>query len=136
MPWRLQGEATTREKIIAGFCYPTFGVVGLIYVLLKGRDSQSQLFRFHFIQSILLWIIASLVGWAADPVFAIIRELLKLLDGVWAGGAAITGQVIIFAAIVISKAFYLLLAYGAIWAFLGKFAEIPFISNVVRQNMR
>ncbi len=136
MPWRTQGEPTTREKIIAGFCYPTFGVVGLIYVLLKGRDCQSQLFRFHFIQSILLWIIATMVSWAVEPLSAIIGCGVSLLDGVWPGASRIVGNGIGFAFVVVTKVFYLLLAYAAIWAFRGKTAEIPFISNVVRQNMR
>jgi hypothetical protein len=26
--------------------------------------------------------------------------------------------------------------YGLIWAFLGKYAEIPFLSNLVRQQIR
>jgi uncharacterized membrane protein len=134
MPWRLQSEPTVTEKILGGLCYPTFGIVGLIYILLKKDSSQSQIFRFHFIQSILLWIIAMLVGMAAGTLVPLLvaglawvvpRDLLVNMD-----------QVIGWGAIVINNAFYLLLAYGAIFAFLGKYAEVPFISHVVRQNMR
>ncbi len=134
MPWRLQSEPTVTEKILAGLCYPTFGIVGLIYILLKKDSSQNQVFRFHFIQSIILWIICMLVGMAASTLIPL---LLAGLAAVMPGDALVNAnQAINWGSIVIQNAFYLLLAYGAIFAFLGKYAEVPLISRVVRQNMR
>lgn len=133
MPWRSQMQPTTWERIVAGLCYLTFGLAGLIYMLLNKGTAQSQLFRFHMYQAVFLSIIAVLFQWAMGPLLSIFFGILgatapaavpPLMNGV--------GLVLD----VLTKTFYLLLLYGAVWAFLGKFAEVPFISGVVRQNMR
>ena len=122
------------QRIIAGLCYPTFGIPGLVYLLATGRSNQPDLLRFHFIQSILLWLIGYLLNMVAGILIGIICSLVSVI-------ATKEISILIFksiglAALILTNTFYLLLAYGAIWAFLGKFAEVPFISNVVRQNMR
>ncbi len=132
MPWRRQDEPTTVEKICGGLSYFTLGIVGMIYVLFFVKNgAQSPLFRFHFIQSILLGILAMLVGMCVTPLLSII---LQLVAAVAPGAAAPFAGAVSVGAIVVSGAFNLLLVYGAIMSFLGKFAEVPVISNIVRQN--
>jgi uncharacterized membrane protein len=133
MKWRLQGEPTVMERVLAGLSYGTFGIAGLLYMLFSKSGSQSQVFRFHFFQSILLWIIFTLVSWGAGPLLDITAHLLAAIAP---QALAPTIGTVLFCASVLTKAFYLLLLYGAVLAFLGKFAEVPFISNLVRQNMR
>jgi uncharacterized membrane protein len=81
MPWRLQSEPNLKENIIAGLSYLTFGMAGLIYTLVTGQRGQSQVFRFNFIQSILLWIIAALFNMAMGPLMTLLIGGLSL---VWA----------------------------------------------------
>ena len=133
MPWRLQGQPTTVEKICAGLSYLTFGIAGLLYTVLSKSGNQSQLFRFHFMQSIMLWILATLLGWGSGPLVEIVAAIMK---GVASG--ALPGFLLGYGIVVniLTYSFYLLLIYGAVLAFLGKSAEVPFISNLVRQNMR
>lgn len=134
MPWRLQSEPTIAEKICGGLSYFTFGIVGMIYMLFFSKNgTQSQLFRFHFFQAILLSIIAMLIRMAAGPLITI---LFNLIGAVAPGAVVPLGNALGLTTEIIGNAFSLLLLYGAIMAFLGKFAEVPFISNVVRQNMR
>lgn len=134
MPWRLQSEPTVAEKVCGGLSYCTFGIVGMIYMLFfsKGGE-QSPLFRFHFFQSILLSIAAMLLRMGIQPLLGIIFQILgAVAPGVvapLAGGVGI-------AELVVQGAFSLVLIYGMVFCFLGKFAEVPIISNVVRQNMR
>lgn len=133
MPWRLQGEPTKIERICGGLSYFTFGIVGLIYMLISKSGSQSQLFRFHMYQAVLLSILATLFGWAINPLLGI---MFNIMAGVAPQAVQTVGTVVGWTALILTNTFYLLLLYGAVWAFLGKFAEVPFVSNLVRQNMR
>ena len=134
MPWRLQSELTVPDKIVAGLCYPTFGVAGLLYTIFGRPGAQLQQFRFHFIQSIVLWIVGTLLSWCLAPLLQLFLGLCTAIMPATAVSSINTGLFYVFN--IVQIAFYLLLAYGAIWAFLGKYAEVPFISNVVRQNLR
>jgi hypothetical protein len=134
MPWRSQSEPTVAERACAGFSYFTFGVIGLIYILFFNKSGeQSELFRFHFLQAILLSIFAMLLSYAAGPMGDLLGQFIRFApESIATGlqsGLAWTGLILV-------NAFRLLLVYGAIFCFLGKFAEVPVISNVVRQNMR
>lgn len=134
MPWRLQSEPTLAEKVCGGLSYFTFGVVGLIYQVFFTKDqATSQLFRFHFFQSIVLSLLSMLVAFAAQPLLDIV---FKVLFAIVPALQNPVSTVVVFGAMALQGAFTLVLAYGAIWCFLGKFAEVPFISDIVRQNMR
>jgi len=141
MSWRRNESASPLERTIAAFCYPTGGILGIIYIIISRNSSQSDFFRFHFLQAIVLSIMSFLLGWAcqifgqmfAPALPAIVDFLSKLIPAALLSGL-ITGTLLMFDAV--SKAFLLLIVYGFIWAALGKIAEIPFISNIVRQQMR
>ncbi len=134
MPWRIQSEPTTMERVIGGISYLTAGIAGLLYMLLtRTSHDQSMQFRFHTFQSIFLSVILVLFDWGVSFLTHLLLPLLSL------GGTAVGGSVtwIFFSGLsILTKAFYLLFLYGAIMAFLGKFAEVPYISNIVRHNMR
>jgi uncharacterized membrane protein len=136
MPWINPREPEVVEKVIAGLCYLSVGLIGLLYIILGGKSSRSPFFRFHFLQSILLGILGYLLSWTAGAFAAILGGILGLL-GEAANGPSYwlqTGISFLFHNVYIAGV--LLLAYGAILAFLGKYAEIPFVSNIVRQQIR
>ena len=133
MPWRVTSEPSTKEKVIGGLSYFTFGVAGLLYIILDKAANQSQQFKFHFYQSVLLWILSLLVGMGAAPLLEMLIWGITMISPT---AAAYVSSGVGIAAFVLTNAFRLLLLYGAIMAFLGKFAEVPFISNIVRHNMR
>lgn len=133
MPWRQQAEASKTERIVGGLSYLTFGIAGLLYVIFNKTGDQSQQFKFHFYQAVLISILGMLVSYAATPLLEIVLSLVSLASPQVAGQMA---GVVGIVALVLKNAFFLLLLYGTVMAFLGKFAEIPFISNLVRNNMR
>jgi uncharacterized membrane protein len=124
MPWKYTSPPSTAERIVGGLCYLTFGLAGIIYIVLSGRHGQSDVFRFHFMQSILLGILGILFGWTIrlfDSTF------LSLMGGIGIG--------VVYVIDLLMKAAYLLLLYGMIASFLGKYAKIPLVSNIVRRQM-
>ena len=133
MPWQSHSAPTMIERVIAGLSYMTAGIAGIIYLLVTRNSAQSQLFRFHAYQSILLVLILMLIRWGSSFLMHMLGPLFALA-GPETGVMLFNGTA--FAFDIFEKAYYLLLVYGAIMAFLGKTAEVPFISNVVRQNMR
>jgi uncharacterized membrane protein len=131
MPWRSNSQPTTAERVVGGLSYLTMGFAALLYILLSKNGNQSQFFRFHMYQSVFLCIVSILAGWAAGPLLNIVLQLVSLVSQPAALGMA---SVIGVVAQVIQGAFMLLLLYGAIFAFLGKFAEVPYVSDLIRRN--
>jgi uncharacterized membrane protein len=56
-----------RMRIMSALCYMSSGIIGLLYILLNGRNNESTFFRFHFIQAILLGIFTMLISFLAPP---------------------------------------------------------------------
>ncbi len=129
------GKPTKTERIIGGICYLTFGIAGIIYIVLSGRSSQSSFFRFHFLQSIILGIIGFLFSWASGAFASLAGGMFGLIGSMLPQAAPQIVYWFSFAITIIVRAFMLLPLYGMIWSFWGKYAEIPFISNVVRQQL-
>lgn len=136
MPWRSQDKPTPLERVVAVLCYLTAGIAGIVYIILSQTRSQSNFFRFHFLQSIILGLLTILLQWSMQAIGAITMTLFTWLDAAMpgTGGQIANGTGFLLQSIFV--AFSLLPFYGLILAALGKFAEIPFISNVVRQQMR
>ncbi len=131
MPWVNLNQPTPLERIVGGICYLTFGLAGILYVVLGGR--QSSFFRFHFLQSIVLSILGVLLSWSRSVLIVVLSTIFSMLAP--QTGSVISGTVS-WTISVIFQAGGLLLIYGMICSFLGKYAEIPFVSNIVHQQMR
>jgi uncharacterized membrane protein len=147
MPWRRESNssnsssASTMERAISAFCYPTGGIVGIIYIIISRSSYQSNFFRFHFLQSIILVLMSMLLNWAFSamgimlgPLVPHISDMLSKMTSPDTASIILGGIGGVIGAIFIAIA--LVGVYGFIWAALGKYAEIPVISNVVRQQMR
>jgi uncharacterized membrane protein len=141
MPFRRNNSSNTLERIVSALCYLTGGIAGIIYIIITRSANQSDFFRFHFLQSIILTVISVLASFAFQAFGVIIGPLVpsiidflgKILPGEVLAGI-LTGLSYLIGALF--TAWSLLAVYGLIWALLGKFAEIPFISNLVRRQMR
>lgn len=137
MSWNKDNPPVIIEKIMSAACYLPMGFfIGILYILFKGPGCDDRFFRFNFYQSIMIQILFTVLQYCSTALLGICEAMI-----VSAGQMA--GQDfsnIVFAlgntVSVFLTAFFLLLAYGGIWALIGKYAEIPFISNVVRQNLR
>src|SRR5580693_6264968 len=70
------------EKIVSSLCYLSMGLVGLLYIIFSGRNSQSPFFRFNFLQSIILGIFSCLLSWTGQAVFSILNGIFGLAGGI------------------------------------------------------
>lgn len=105
---------------MAALAYPFwFAVFPLVYMT---PDKRNQPFlRFHAYQGVTLGL-AGVVG------LSIFRAVLSLFVR-W----FILFDVLLFPVLKMAEWFvFLLVVYGAVWAFRGKYAEIPYLSSFVR----
>lgn len=123
MPFRLNNSPGGVERLVSALCYMTGGIAGIIYIIISRSSYQSDFFRFHFLQSIVLVILSLLLNFSSGALRLMLGALLPV------GGIElfIDGLITVMS---------LLAIYGIICAAIGKYAEIPFISNLVRQQMR
>lgn len=121
------------ERTVAGLCYLSGGLIGLLYIIISRSRSQSMFFRFHFLQSMILVALGILINLTVGIMQNIVGGMLGLLN---LGSPGVVLSYIALGIQLIVNAGFLLMIYGMIMAFLGKYAEIPVISPLVRQNMR
>jgi uncharacterized membrane protein len=139
MPYQSKQKPEFLERSMAALCYLSCGLIGLIYILLSGKYSNTSFFRFHFLQSIVLGILTYLLGWAGNIVRDILVGIFGLIVSVFPPAAGIIAPVTLAIGLIIgliNKAALLLLIYGCIYALLGKYAEIPGLSKLVYRQIR
>ncbi|MBS1954782.1 MAG: hypothetical protein JST89_11385 [Cyanobacteria bacterium SZAS-4] len=121
------------ERTIAGLCYVSGGLIGLLYIIISRSHSQSMFFRFHFLQSMILVALGILLSLTSQITENILGGMLGLMN---LGNPGVVMGYIGMGIQLIMNGGLLLMLYGMVMAFLGKYAEIPVISPLVRQNMR
>jgi hypothetical protein len=89
-------------------------------------------FRFHFYQSILLGIFWMLLGWAGSALLQVLGGLMGMVPG--APGAVLGWLGLAFQ--LLQDGLLLVMLYGAVFAFIGKMADVPGISKLARSQMR
>lgn len=133
MPWERSYQPTWVERIVAALCYFSFGLIGLLYILISGVRSQTPFFRFNFLQAILLGVF----GFLINMTFSVLANLLGGMLGLFS--FSISNLVLSPLSLIGQSAsglIFIALVYCAIWALLGKQAELPVVSRLVRQQMR
>ncbi len=134
MPWINQKNPQMVERAIAGLCYLSGGLIGLLYIVISRSKSQSMFFRFHFLQSMILIALGFLLSLTLSIMNNILGGMASLMQ---LGEQANTILNAVGIGVEwIMRGGILLVLYGMVMAFLGKYAEIPVVSPLVRQNMR
>jgi len=133
MPWIKSNQPVIIERTVAGICYLTVGLAGLLYIIVTGNKTQSLFFRFHFLQSIMLGIFLFLFQMAYGALSQILGGILGLIPGLHGGAVVMEPIAVLMQGINIVV--LIACAYGAIFAFMGKQAEIPGVSRLVRQQL-
>ncbi len=139
MPWTRNNKPGPMERAVSALCYVTGGIAGIIYIIISRSNYQSEFFRFHFLQSIVLVILTMLLNWALQAFSLIAGTAISGLAGVMGAAADTVTMIVQFINVAFNYAWLvygLIPLYGLIFAALGKYAEIPFLSNVVRNQMR
>ncbi len=135
MVWIRNDKPEVLEKVVSAAtylpCWIGFGV-GILFILFDGKGNKNAFFRFHFYQGALLGLLGTVIVMGMGYLVGLIDGLLGVVG---LGSVEVSGAT----SLVIQSfflAFLLLDVYGFVFALIGKFAEIPFISDVIRQHIR
>lgn len=125
------------ERIVSALTYPTMGMVGFIWLIL-GLITHAKLrpfTQYHIFQSIFLsiaYVIVSILLGVVSNILSVIPLINKLTAQIifWLNVPAIFGYSLIQACI------YSVIIYLAVTAFMGKYSYLPWVSDIIKQNIR
>jgi uncharacterized membrane protein len=129
-------QADTQIRIMSALCYMSSGIIGLIYILLNGKNNKSQFFMFHFMQALLIGIFMVLIGWAGGGISGFVMGFFGLFGSSLASVANIVGMGLALTMQLLTVVLIIADVWGIIQCLRGKFADMPVVSKIVRSNLR
>lgn len=125
------------ERIVVSLSYLTMGFIGFIWLILGAftKSQSSDFVRYHIFQSIFISILLFIL----NVLLGIINDVLSVIPFV----KVFTQQIYyLFNApmfmnySIIQMAMYLFIAYLMITSALGIYTYVPFVSDIISQNVR
>lgn len=124
------------EKIIAALTYITMGMAGFIW-LIVGLFTKARLkpfLQYHIFQSIFIslgfTILSIFIGWLSN-----LLSFIPLINRLVAQVTFLLNMPLIFDYSLLQSIIYAILIYLAITAFMGKYSYIPWVSDIIDQNI-
>lgn len=125
------------ERIIAALSYLTMGMVGFIWLII-GLFTQASLkpfLKFHIFQSIFIslgfTVLSMFVGWLSN-ILSFIPFINKLVAQI----NFLLNMPLIFDYSILQTIIYVFIIYLAVTSFVGKYSYIPWLSDIIDQNIR
>ncbi len=125
------------ERIVVSLSYLTMGFIGFIWLILGAftKSQSSDFVRYHIFQSIFISILLFIL----NVLFGIINDVLSVIPFI----KVLTQQIYyLFNApmfmnySIIQMVMYLFIAYLMITSALGIYTYVPFVSDIISQNVR
>ena len=124
------------EKIIAALTYITMGMAGFIW-LIVGLFTKARLkpfLQYHIFQSIFIslgfTVLSIFIGWLSN-----LLSFIPLINRLVAQVTFLLNMPLIFDYSLLQSIIYARLIYLAITAFMGKYSYIPWVSDIIDQNI-
>lgn len=124
------------ERIVAALSYLTMGMVGFVWLII-GLFTNARLkpfLQYHIFQSIFISlgfaVLSILVGWVSN-----LLSVIPFINKVVAQINFLLNMPLIFDYSLLQTAIYAFLAYLAITSFMGRFSYIPWVSDIIDQNI-
>lgn len=132
----MREEPALIEKIIAPLSYLTMGMVGFVWLII-GLFTKARLkpfLQYHIFQSIFLAllfaVLSILVGWISN-----LLSFIPLINKIVAQITFLLNMPLLFDYSLIQVIIYVFLIYLSITSFQGKFSYIPWVSDIIDQNI-
>lgn len=124
------------ERIIAALTYLTMGMVGFIWLII-GLFTKARLkpfLQYHIFQSIFISlgfaVLSILIGWISN-----LLSFIPIINQIVAQITFWLNMPLIFDYSLIQALIYLFLIYLAVTSFIGKCSYIPWVSDIIDQNI-
>uniref|UniRef100_UPI0040263E1B hypothetical protein n=1 Tax=Candidatus Stercorousia sp. TaxID=3048886 RepID=UPI0040263E1B len=124
------------EKIIAALTYLTMGMVGFIW-LIVGLFTKARLkpfLQYHIFQSIFISlafaVLSTLISWISN-----LLSFIPIINRIVAQITFLLNMPLIFDYSLLQFVIYIFIIYLAVTAFIGKYSYIPWVSDIIDQNI-
>lgn len=124
------------ERIIAALTYLTMGMVGFIW-LIAGLFTKARLkpfLQYHIFQSIFIalgfTVLSIFIGWLSN-----LLSFIPIINRLVAQITFLLNMPLIFDYSLLQTLIYTVLIYLAVTAFMGKYSYIPWVSDIIDQNI-
>lgn len=125
------------EKLVAAGSYITMGGIGFIWLLI-GLATKSKLkpfLMYHIFQSIFIsigyWLICQLLG-----LLLTVLSVVPIVNQIVMQFTLYLNMPLIMSFSLIQLAVYAVVFYLALTSFQGQYSYIPWVSNIIRANVR
>lgn len=124
------------EKIVAALSYLTMGMAGFIWLIVSLFTSArlKPFLQYHIFQSIFIslgfTVLSIFIGFVSN-----ILSFIPLINKLTAQIAFLLNMPLLFGYSLIQIVIYSILIYLAGTSFLGKYSYIPWISDIIGQNI-
>lgn len=124
------------ERIIAALTYLTMGMVGFIWLII-GLFTKARLkpfLQYHIFQSIFISlafaVLSIFISWLSN-----ILSFIPLINRLVAQITFLLNMPLIFDYSLLQSVIYIFIIYLAFTAFIGRFSYIPWVSDIIDQNI-
>jgi len=125
------------ERIVSALSYLTSGVVGFIWLILGvlTKSGLRPFMKYHIFQSIFLAMGYFLLLIILEQLSVVIN-LIPIVRNIFSMITFPLVIPIIFGLSIIQILIYTLLFYLAVTSFMGRYSYIPWISEIIKKNVR
>ena len=132
-----QENVSIFDRVISGLSYLTAGLVGVVYLIIIAirYRTPSRFVMFHIFQSVFLYlcyIIFNWVFWFVVGIFDHIPFLNRLVRQI----LFLFNMPILFGYSICQCVIYGTIIYLAVFAFMGLYSYLPWITDVIKSNFR
>lgn len=132
-----QENVSIFDRVISGLSYLTAGLVGVVYLIIIAirYRTPSRFVMFHIFQSVFLYlcyIIFNWVFWFVVGIFDHIPFLNRLVRQI----LFLFNMPVLFGYSICQCVLYGTIIYLAVFAFMGLYSYLPWITDVIKSNFR
>ncbi len=124
------------ERLVAPFSYLTMGMAGFIWLII-GLFTKAKLrpfLQYHIFQSIFISlafaVLSIFIGWLSN-----LASFIPFVNKLVAQINFLLNMPLFFDYSILQTIIYIFLIYLAVTAFLGKYSYIPWVSDIIDQNI-
>ncbi len=125
------------ERIVSGLTYPTLGLAGVVWLIIGAltRSYPKKFTMYHIFQSVflsILYIIVNWIFWQAVNLLSFVPILNRILRQLvyWFNMPLVLGYSVMQCFI------YGVIIYLTVFAFMGLYSYIPWVSDIIKSNFR
>lgn len=125
------------ERIVAALSYLTMGFAGFIWLIL-GLFTKANLrpfMQYHIFQSIFISIAFVLLSYIVGFLSNIL-SVIPVINRLVAQLTFLLNMPLLLDFSIIQIVIYLFMIYLAVTSFLGKYTYVPYVSEIIDQNVR